>query len=101
MPDEKKIDQDTRAMRNILLLAVCIQMFAPIHNLAMRMNYYFLIFIPVLISRIPKLSNKRFSQIAVISVFVMCLFFTGYFIYDVCYGEDVLEIYPYIAFWER
>lgn len=100
IPDEAKIDQDTRAMRNILLLATCIQMFAPVHTLAMRVNYYFLIFIPVLISRIPKLSNKRFSQLAKLSVWIMSVFFAGYFIYNAYYSADILKIYPYIYFWK-
>ena len=100
IPDEKKMDQDTRAMRNILLLAVCIQMFAPVHTLAMRVNYYFLIFIPVLISRIPKLSTKAFSQLATLSVAVMSVFFAGYFVYNAYYSADILEIYPYIYFLE-
>ena len=44
IPDEKQMDKETLGLRNILLVAVMLQCFAPIHMLAMRMNYYFIIF---------------------------------------------------------
>jgi hypothetical protein len=55
VPDESKLDPDTIGMRNFLLLAVAIQMFAPLHSLAMRMNYYYIVFIPLLTVQIPAL----------------------------------------------
>ena len=42
--DERRMDMEAYALRNILLMAVLLQCFAPLHNLAMRMNYYFIIF---------------------------------------------------------
>lgn len=52
VPDERRIDRETAGLRNILLLVVAIQTFAPLHTLAMRMNYYFLVFVPLLIPRL-------------------------------------------------
>ena len=45
IPDEARLDSETVGLRNLLLLALALQMFAPLHTLAMRMNYYYIIFI--------------------------------------------------------
>ena len=52
IPDEKLIDRETKGLRNFMILVVCIQLFAPLHTLAMRFNYYYLLFIPLLISKV-------------------------------------------------
>ena len=44
-PNESRLDEDTIGLRNFLLFSIVIQMFAPLHMLAMRMNYYYIIFI--------------------------------------------------------
>lgn len=100
IPDESMLDKDTIAMRNILLLTIMIQVFAMLHTLAMRMNYYYLIFIPILIPRIASRSKKKYKQIADLSVVVMTVFFMGYFIRNVILDIDPLNIYPYIPFWQ-
>lgn len=99
IPDEKNMDKDTVAMRNILLFTIAIQIFAMLHTLAMRMNYYFLIYIPILIPKIANRSQKRYKQIADLSVAVMTIFFFCYFISNGLNGSDDLSIYPYIPFW--
>lgn len=52
IPDEARIDRETAGLRNLLLLTVVIQTFAPLHTLAMRVNYYYLVFVPILIPRL-------------------------------------------------
>ena len=99
IPDEKLMDNDTIAMRNILLLTIAIQIFALLHTLAMRMNYYFLIYIPILIPKIAARSKKGYQQIADLSVVVMTVYFMYYFISSGLNGSDDLNIYPYIPFW--
>lgn len=94
LPNEESMDADTRAMRNILLLAVFIQCFAPVHNLAMRMNYYFLPIIPVLISRIARRARYELEQVSNISVIVMVVFFTFWFLRGLASGGS-LHIVPY------
>ena len=37
--DEKKLDEETIGLRNFLLMAFTLQIFAPLHTLAMRMGY--------------------------------------------------------------
>lgn len=100
LPDEKKLDQDTIAMRNILLLSTVIQIFAMLHPLSMRMNYYFLLFIPVLLPKIANRREKKFAGIAQLSVIVMTVYFLCFFLNNAVNGADSLNIFPYIPFWE-
>jgi len=100
LPDEKKMDADTIAMRNLLLCSVVLQFFAMLHPLSMRINYYLLIYVPILITRIANRSKERFKQIAGLSVAVMTVFFMYYFISDGINGSDDLSIFPYIPFWK-
>ncbi len=100
IPDEEKMDDETIGLRNILLLATCMQFFVPLHSLAMRINYYFIIFIPILIPKILKVAQPSLKGVADIANVVLCLFFAGYFIYLASNGENALNIYPYISFWE-
>lgn len=99
--DEKLLDQDTIALRNILLLSVVIQIFAMLHPLSMRMNYYFLIFIPILIPKIANRCKYAYRSIGKLSVVIMTIYFIGYFINNVIGDKDSLNIYPYIPFWEN
>ena len=97
--NDKELDRDVIGLRNILLLAICIQCFAPIHPLAMRMNYYFLPFVPLLLPKVVKQSRPEMKQIVNISVIAMSLFFAAWFLYDVHTDEDILQIFPYVPFW--
>ena len=99
--DEKLLDQDTIALRNILLLSIVIQFFAMLHPFSMRMNYYFLIFVPILIPKIANRCKSTFREIGKISVVIMTIYFVGYFINNVVGDKDSLNIYPYIPFWEN
>lgn len=100
IPNEEKVDKETRGFRNILLLVILIQCFAPIHTLAMRMNYYFLIFVPLLLPRIIDCSSVGNRRIANLSNYVMSSFFLVYFFYNAYTGADILQIFPYVPFWE-
>jgi len=100
IPDEKKMDKDMFALRNILLFSVCIQFFAPVHTLAMRMNYYFLPFVPVLIPKVVNRSKAQYRSVAELSVWIMTGFFLIYFFFKAHTGADILRIYPYIPFWK-
>lgn len=101
LPEDKDLDGDTIALRNILLLSIVLQIFAMLHPLSMRMNYYFLIFVPILIPKIANRSKKQFTQIARLSVIVMTVYFMYYFISSVITDKDSLNIFPYIPFWKN
>lgn len=100
IPDESIIDSETIGLRNMLLLSVIIQMFAPLHNLAMRMNYYYIIFIPLLLPKIMNYKSERWKQVAILGRHTMVAFFLVYFfINSYFYGK--LNVFPYHFFWEN
>lgn len=101
MVDDKSLDQDTIALRNILLLSIVIQIFAMLHPLSMRMNYYFLIFVPILIPKIANRCKDQYRNISKLSIVVMTVFFMCYFIKDVITDNDPLNVFPYIPFWKN
>lgn len=101
MVNEESLDQDTVALRNILLLSVANQIFAMLHPLSMRINYYFLIFVPVLIPKIVRKCKKEFVSVGKISVVVMILYFLYHFVMTMVTDDDPLNVFPYIPFWEN
>lgn len=96
--DSKKINADTLGLRNILVLCVILQCFAGVHTLAMRMNYYFLIFVPILIARIIEKGNMKYRSLIQLSIVCMTCFFSFYYFYNIYTGSDDLGIYPYASF---
>lgn len=100
VPDTKKLDKETIGLRNILLLSICIQLFAPINTVAMRMNYYFLTFLPLLIPKVGSRCKTVDIKIVSLANTVMIIFFIAYFLLNTFIGEDILQIYPYIPFWK-
>jgi len=104
LPDEKSIDKETIGLRNYLVIALVFQCFVPIHVLAMRMNYYFILFIPLLIPKILKHTKYSFADVAGLAKITMVGFFSIYFLYTVysgCQtGDSTLNTYPYIPFWK-
>ena len=99
VPEETALDAEAIGLRNLLLLAVALQMFAPLHTIAMRMNYYYIIFIPLLIPKIIAARSKSLAQVAIVSRYVMLGFFLIYFFVS-ANGEGNLDVFPYRFFWE-
>lgn len=101
--DEDKMDEEAYVLRNTLLFAVALQCFAPLHTLAMRMNYYFIILIPLALGKSLTIPKKGYESIARLSEIVMCVFFTVYFIYQIytayITGSGLLDVVPYKPFW--
>lgn len=100
IPDEKKLDRETIGLRNFLLMALALQMFAPLHSLAMRMNYYYIIFIPLLMPKIIEARSHRWKNVAIWGKNVMTAFFFLYFFLTIDGGEKTLNVLPYHFFWE-
>lgn len=101
--DEKQCDAETLGLRNFLLLAVLLQCFAPLHNLAMRMNYYYILFIPLALGKCLTYPRKSMKRVAQLGEFVLCVFFTVVFVNTVYQsamtGSSYLNTIPYKAFW--
>lgn len=100
VPDESVLDVETLGLRNLLVLSLALQMFAPLHTLAMRMNYYYIVFIPLLIPKIIKYRKEEMRQVALLARFVMVIFFTVYFFYNAYTSDNNLRVFPYHFFWE-
>lgn len=98
IPDEQQMDDETIALRNVLLLALFLQPFAAVNLLAMRFNYYFLIFIPVLIPRIMKRCKPQFTGLCQFATVVIAVVFIAYFYINLLEGGG-LNIYPYVPYW--
>lgn len=99
IPDEARMDAETIGLRNFLLLALVIQMFAPLHTVAMRMSYYYIIFIPLLLPKIIERRSKVWNQVAMMGRHIMVAFFLVYFFMNAYSGVN-LHVFPYHFFWE-
>ena len=97
--DELVIDKETIGLRNFLLFSIFLQIFASVHSLAMRMNYYYIIFIPLLLPKTMKYSRQSFVEVNMLAELVMILFFLLYYFYSAYNGADILQIYPYQFYW--
>jgi hypothetical protein len=103
-PDEEKMDDEARGLRNFLLMAVLLQCFAPVHSLAMRMNYYYIVFVPISVPKIFKHAKGGLKDIVKITKGVVVGFFVVYYLYTTFQscrsGISALNTYPYVPFWE-
>lgn len=100
VPDEKRMDKETIGLRNISILTVIFQIFALANPVAMRMNYYFILFIPLLIPKVINRTNERNRQICQLIALLLTIFFIAYYIYKANVIVDTLELYPYKPFWK-
>ena len=97
--DESRMVDDTIGLRNFMLLALVLQMFVPLNYMAMRMNYYYIVFIPLLLPRVIACSRVRYRSIAAASRHIMVAFFFLYFFMNAKPGS-CLHAIPYHFFWE-
>ncbi|MBR4030584.1 MAG: EpsG family protein [Clostridia bacterium] len=100
IPDETKLSSEAIGLRNFLLFSVVLQMFAPLHTIAMRMNYYYIIFIPLLLPMIIEAHNPRWKKIARVGRNIMVIFLLLYFFYNAYTSTSNLDVFPYRFFWE-
>lgn len=92
-------DEEATGLRNILVLTVGIQCFALINNIAMRMNYYFLVFLPLLLPKVIRRMSGRNKWFAGIVEFVCCVYFFYYFLQKAYTAQGGFNIFPYVPFW--
>ncbi len=95
MLDPCKADSVTIGFRNILLLAALIHIFTTLHPVVCRVNYYFIPFIPLALSKVNSRVRPLFKPVEQIASFVLPLFFVIYFL--VAKG-DSLHIVPYLPY---
>lgn len=66
----------------------------------MRMNYYYLLFLPLIVPEIFLKFRERNEQLASIAELAFCLISFVYFVNAGLHGADTLHIFPYLPFWE-
>ena len=101
--DETQMNEELYGLRNFLLLTVVLQCFAPLHTLAMRMNYYYIVFVPIAVAKFVDMPRPNLKRIAKIAAWVI----TAYFLWDFVStlytgyvtGVSALDTVPYIPFW--
>lgn len=98
-PVEEELDTETKGLRGIAVLATMLQIFALTSTVAMRMNYYFMMFYPILIPRVINRTTERNRQPYKYIGIIMIVYFMADFIYGMHTGEDILQLYPYRPFW--
>ncbi len=99
IPDERRMDEEAHGLRNFLLFSIVLQLFAPLHTLAMRMNYYYMLFIPLLLPKVVEYRSRRWNQVGIIGKYCIMLFFMLYFFMYM--RGSPLDVYPYHFFWEN
>ena len=99
--DEKKLDHELIGLRNLLVLSLVLQIFASINSVAMRLNYYYLLFVPVTISKYVHLSSRRYVQVARLAEGILSVFFILYFISEMYTGADILNLFPYEFYFQN
>ncbi len=102
--DDEKMDDEAQSLRNILVVSVFLQCFAPLHTLAMRINYYFISLIPLAVCKALECQDERYAEITKIGEIVLSVFFAGYYLYTIVSGyiegSGPLDILPYLPFWK-
>ena len=99
-PDESKMDKEAIGLRNIGVFSLMLQIFALANPLAMRMNYYYIIFFPLLIPKVINRAHDRNKPIYRFVGLIMAIFFFIYYMYTANQASGYMQIYPYKAFWE-
>lgn len=102
--DEVKMDNEAYALRNILTFSVALQSFVSLNPLVMRLNYYFILLIPVALSQSIRYAKPKYAQVARFAEFVIAAYFTLNFVTSTyrsfVTGISTLDTIPYIPFWK-
>jgi len=98
---DRTLSNEIIGQRNILLLSTVLQFFVPLSSVAMRVNYYYMIFIPMIIPELLNSSSKRYWNVARLIYIIMTIFLLTYFIKTMYTSADILQIFPYIPFWQE
>lgn len=99
--EDEYADEETLGLRNILVLVAAIQCFAASNPIASRMNYYFMIFVPILIPKVINRSSLKNRKWCIIIGWIMTIYFVYYYFRRAYTGADILQTYPYYAFWDN
>lgn len=80
MMDETFADSECIGTRNILLLATTIHLFSSVNPVVARTNMYFILFIPVAITKVNSRCKKKYRQIEIVATLAMEAYFIAHFL---------------------
>lgn len=103
VPREARMDREALGQRSLLLFAVVLQCFAPLHTLAMRLNYYYILFVPMVVPKCLAATSRRYRQVAALANVVLCLTLTAWYLLTLyrafASDTDPFGIFPYVPMW--
>ena len=97
-------DAEELGLRNLFLVACLCQALGSVHNTVMRVGYYFMISLVVLLPKVIKNSEKTFhgqrgTNNALIMYLAILVCFSVFGLYSIAHGSWA-ESNPYIFFWQ-
>lgn len=99
LPKESVINREFIGLRNLLLVSAILQIFASINMVAMRFNYYFIMFIPITLTKIGDEADRETAKLVAFSENIMIIIFMAYVLFTIAIDKDPLDIYPYQFYW--
>ena len=99
IPEEKTASTMFYCLRNVLCLCLVLQCFSRHSFVATRVMYFFGIFVPLAIDKSIACSRKQYKSFSDLASISMIAFFFIYFFADTFFGNDGLNIFPYVPFW--
>lgn len=78
--DESLADSEDIGLRNIMLLATTVHLFSPLNPVVARINMYFILFIPVAVSRANLRRKILYNQVVTLATIIMEAYFVIHFL---------------------
>lgn len=90
-------EKETSGLKNLYLIACCVQAMSGVHSIIMRAGYYFMTPLVLLIPAVLRSMKNR--KLAVLFQVGISICFIAFGLYSLR-TDDVAKAYPYFAFWE-
>lgn len=89
--------EETSGLKNLFLGACCVQAMSGMHSIVMRVGFYFMLPLSLLLPAV--LISMKNRKLAVLFKVGISICFIAFGLYSI-HGDDVARTYPYFAFWE-
>jgi hypothetical protein len=90
-----KEEKETSGLKNLYLVACCVQAMSGVHSIIMRAGYYFMTPLVLLLPAV--LHSMKNKKLAVFFKVAISLCFIAFGLYSI---RTEIRAYPYFAFWE-
>ena len=88
-------NKETSGLKNLYLIACCVQAMSGVHSIIMRAGYYFMTPLVLLLPAV--LQSMKNKKLAVLFKVAISLCFIAFGLYSI---RTEIRAYPYFAFWE-